>query len=297
VSTSSIIAPYTLAEIARPTGGLAMLAVDQREALRLMFAASGAPTPVPDSALTEFKVAATRTLSPLASGVLVDRDFSLQAVVDANAVNPGCGLIVAADSFHPGNGIPVDTVTIDESIDPVAVRALGGVALKLLVLWREDEPAETRAEMVAEFVRRCRLAGLLAIIEPVVRPSRRGSGFDKESAILAAARELGDTGADLYKGEMPRSGQGSDRELYDACRRLDDAIAMPWVILSSGVEPDLFPGAVRQAVRAGANGFLAGRAVWSCTLPMADKTTALADLALPRLRRLGDIVDETLQER
>ena len=33
--------PYTLNDIARPGGGFAMLAVDQREAMRLMFAAAG----------------------------------------------------------------------------------------------------------------------------------------------------------------------------------------------------------------------------------------------------------------
>lgn len=34
---------YTLKDITRPSGGFAMLAVDQREAMRLMFAAAGAP--------------------------------------------------------------------------------------------------------------------------------------------------------------------------------------------------------------------------------------------------------------
>ena len=32
---------YTLKEIARPSGGFAMLAVDQREAMRTMFSAAG----------------------------------------------------------------------------------------------------------------------------------------------------------------------------------------------------------------------------------------------------------------
>ena len=64
---------------------------------------------------------------------------------------------------------------------------------ELLVLWREDEPAEERLAMVDKFVRRCRSAGLVSIIEPVVRPPRRGWDFDRESAIVAAAAELGGT--------------------------------------------------------------------------------------------------------
>lgn len=295
--STTTAAAHTLADISRPSGGFAMLAVDQREAMRLMFAAAGAQTPVPDSALTEFKVAATEILSPYASAVLVDRDFCLDAVLAAGAVAPSCGLMVAADAFHPGNGIPVDSVTIDEGIDPQAARDCGAAALKLLVLWREDEPAEARLAMVQEFVRRCRSVGLVSIIEPVVRPPRRGSSFDRDNAILAAAKELGDTGADLYKGEMPLAGDAPDAELFDACRRLNDQLRSPWVILSSGVHADLFGNAVRIACRAGASGFLAGRAVWASVVGARNPKTMLADISMPRLRRLGEIVDEALASR
>lgn len=51
---------YTLKDITRPSGGFAMLAVDQREAMRLMFAAAGAPVPVTDRHLTDFKVNAAK---------------------------------------------------------------------------------------------------------------------------------------------------------------------------------------------------------------------------------------------
>lgn len=51
---------YTLKDITRPSGGFAMLAVDQREAMRMMFAAAGAPVPVTDQNLTDFKVNAAK---------------------------------------------------------------------------------------------------------------------------------------------------------------------------------------------------------------------------------------------
>ncbi len=54
---------YTIKDITRASGGFAMLAVDQREAMRLMFAAAGAKTPVADSVLTDFKVNAAKILS------------------------------------------------------------------------------------------------------------------------------------------------------------------------------------------------------------------------------------------
>ena len=85
----------------------------------------------------------------------------------------------------------------------------------------------------------------LSIIEPVVRPPRRGDKFDREQAIIDAAKELGDSGADLYKVEMPLYGKGTaTRACSSASQRLNDHINMPWVILSSGVDEKLFPRAV-----------------------------------------------------
>ncbi|WP_318390905.1 sulfofructosephosphate aldolase [Enterobacter sp.] len=288
---------YSLKDITRPSGGFAMLAVDQREAMRLMFAAAGAPQPVTDQVLTDFKVNAAKTLSPYASAILVDQQFCYRQVVEQQAIAPSCGLIVAADAFIPGNGIPVDSVAIDKRVDPQAVKRDGAKALKLLVLWRSDEDADARLEMVREFNHLCHTNGLVSIIEPVVRPPRQGDTFDREQAIIDAARELGDSGADLYKVEMPLYGKGTQSALLSAAQKLNDNIAMPWVILSSGVDEKLFPRAVRVAMTAGASGFLAGRAVWSSVVGLPDTDLMLRDVSAPKLQRLGEIVDEMMAKR
>jgi len=288
---------YTLKDITRPSGGFAMLAVDQREAMRLMFAAAGATQPVTDQVITDFKVNAAQVLSPYASAILVDRQFCYHQVVEQRAVAPGCAMIVAADEFIPGNGIPVDSVIIDRSVDAAAVRRDGGKALKLLVLWRSDEDPQQRLEMVSEFNQICHAQGLLSIIEPVVRPPRRGDKFDREQAIIDAAKELGDSGADLYKVEMPLYGKGSQQTLLAASQKLNEHIHMPWVILSSGVDEKLFPRAVSVAMQAGASGFLAGRAVWSSVIGLPDTGMMLRDISVPRLQRLGEIVDDMMSRR
>lgn len=82
--------------------------------------------------------------------------------------------------------------------------------------------------------------------------------FDREQAIIDAAKELGDSGADLYKVEMPLYGKGARSDLLTASQRLNGHINMPWVILSSGVDEKLFPRAVRVAMEAGASGFPGG---------------------------------------
>lgn len=288
---------YTLKDITRPSGGFAMLAVDQREAMRLMFAAAGAPVPVTDQHLTDFKVNAAKILSPYASAILVDQQVLLSP--DCRAAGRGqqlrddCG----GRRVYSGNGIPVDSVAIDKNVDAQAVKRDGGKALKLLVLWRSDEDPQQRLEMVKAFNTLCHDNGLLSIIEPVVRPPRRGAAFNREQAIIDAAKELGDSGADLYKVEMPLFGKGTQQELLAASQKLNENIAMPWVILSSGVDDKLFPRAVSVAMQAGASGFLAGRAVWSSVIGLPDTEMMLRDISVPKLQRLGEIVDEMMARR
>ncbi|MCK3658108.1 aldolase [Pasteurellaceae bacterium Pebbles2] len=288
---------YTIKDIARTSGGFAMLAVDQREAMRNMFASAGIKRPISDQVLTDFKVKAAQILSPYASAVLVDNQFCYKQIVEQKAISPQSSMIVAMDKFIPGNGIPVDKVELDKEINPHEVRSNGGKALKLLVLWREDEDSNQRLDMVNDFIKTCRSAGLVSIIEPVVRPPRIGDKFDREKALIDAAKELGDCGADLYKGEMPLFGKGESSKLLDATKALNDQINMPWVILSSGIDPNLFCRSVRIAMQAGASGFLAGRAVWSSVIGLPDTELMLKDISAPRLQHLAHIVDEMMSSK
>lgn len=282
--------------LARPSGGLAMLAVDQREALRAMIAESTgrALNTVPDLELTRFKLAAAEHLSPLASALLVDRQFGWDAVVNADVVAPSCALIAAADKFVPGATEFVADSVIDESVDPATVRQQGAKALKLLVVWRPDGEPASRKAMVEDFVTRCRAAGLISIIEPVSRAPHSGGAWDVDGGILAAARELGGLGADIYKSEVPTHGLGTDCEIEAACAALTDAIDGAWVVLSSGVAAERFPETVALACRQGASGFLAGRAIWASVVAERDLTGALRTTAADRLKRLCGVVDENI---
>ncbi len=280
----------TLAALARPSGAFAMLAVDQREGLRAMLA-QHRPGPVPDSALTEFKLQVIRALTPYASAVLVDRELAWRQTVDERAVAPGCGLIAAADVLLASADEVVAAVEIDDLVVPEVVRDEGAVALKLLVLWRPRDPAEPRVAMVDDFIARCRRAGLASIVEPVTRRPRDGGAWDREAAILGAAVELGRRGADIYKGEVPYFGTGPEADIRAACAAITRSVASPWVVLSSGVPQDAFPQAVEWACREGASGFLAGRGIWAGTIGQQDVPRALREDAVPRLRRLCEIVD------
>lgn len=293
---SQTATPTVLTPLARPSGAFAMLAVDQREALRNMLAAHRQGH-VTDADVTSFKLRAVEELTPYASAVLLDRQFVLDQALEQGAIDPSCALIAGADEFIPGPGEVVADVRIDEGVDPDHYRKAGAVALKLLVVWRPDEGPQRRVAMVSDFVARARTAGLAAIIEPVTRPPRDGSAFDREASILAAARELGELGADLYKAEVPFNGRGDEAALRRACAAMTEMVPSPWVVLSSGVDPDDFPRAVELAVAEGASGFLAGRAVWQSCTAADDVTGCLRSEATQRLQRLTEVVDTAIAGR
>jgi len=281
------------------SGGFAMVALDQRESMRAMFAEHQA-APVTDDRLTSFKVAAGRILGPHASAVLVDKEFGLDRFVDDEVLGGQTALIAAADRLSSRGEEIVADAELDESVDPFECRDRGVAAMKLLVIYRPDGDQRVRIGMVERFVQRCRAAGLLSIVEPVSRPPASGSGtsattgWDWDAGVLAAAEELGSRGADLYKAEVPLHGLGSDDEIRRRCAKLTDLIGSPWVVLSSGVPEDTFAKAVTLACCEGASGFLAGRAVWRSCIGRPDVELALREEAVPRLRHLADIVADVV---
>lgn len=281
--------------IATPAGAFAMVAMDQRESLRSMLE-EHRPTPVPDQALTAFKLDVVTELSPRASAILIDVQFGLEAVLRAGALAPGCGLMVASDSLVQEPGGPVTDTSLDRSIDPQALRRSGASALKILVIWRPDRSPEDRAALVTAFVGLCHRAGLLALVEPVIRPPQsRNVLYDREAGIVQAARELGPLGMDVYKAEVPMYGRASQSEIARRAERVTAALPCPWVVLSQGVEVADFPAAVEASCRGGASGFLAGRAIWSDVVGAGDHAAALREVSVPRLQGLRETVDRLAQ--
>jgi sulfofructosephosphate aldolase len=278
--------------LARPSGAFAMLALDQRESLRTMLAAHG-QGPIEDAALAAFKVDAARALSAHASAVLLDVDFGLEPVRAANALPPTAGLIVAADRLVQEPGGPVEDTGVDEAV--LADEAIGAIAAayKLLVIWRPDVGEAARARTVSAFLDGCRRRNRPGIVEGIVRAPAGTEATPDEHAdfVVAAARELGAFGPDVYKAEVPTHGRSDDAAVTAGAARLTETLACPWVVLSNGTTPERFPDATIAACRGGASGFLAGRAIWLSSVAAADPRHDLETVAAPRLAALAARVD------
>jgi sulfofructosephosphate aldolase len=261
----------TLDALARESGTFVMVAMDQRESLRTMFRAHGLDDG--DERMERFKIAVARELAPHASGFLIEPDF-------VGAVGPFVehGLILAVDILEQDRGGIVEDTTLDEA----AVPPSGVVALKLLVIWRDDERRDDRLETARRFVELARGRGLLSVLEPVVRD---------DAQIVEAARELGAVRPSLYKCQVPLQGRGDAAEITRRCREIDAVLPVPWVVLSQGVDPADFPRAVAASCKGGASGTLAGRAVWTPAVGEDDPTGSLRSYSVPRLHELAAIVE------
>lgn len=283
----------TLDAIARESGGLAMVAMDQRESLRAMFDAAGAGRPA-DDVLTDFKRNVADTLGPMASGFLIDRHYGFEHVRDSAVLPPSTGLILAADALTQADGGPVEETALDDVVVADDFSLEGVSALKLLVIWRRDDKREARVQLTRDFIAAARRRGVLSVLEPVVRatPAETAAGtWDLDAAIREAARELSPLGPSIYKSQVPLLGTGTPVEQYEASVKLNAAVTGPWIVLSQGVERNAFLPAVEAACRAGASGFLAGRALWSDVVGSPDVARDLRELSVPRLERLRDVVD------
>lgn len=284
-------ARHTLAALARPSGALAMVAMDQRESLRTMMRDAGRSVPG-DADLVEFKLAVAHALGPHASAFLIDEEFGAGRA--APILPPSCGMILAVDALDQAPGGPVLDTSLDTALLAPDADRHGAVAVKLLLIWRRDDGRAAHADMAREFIRLAAARGMLSVLEVVVRPTEReleSGAWDQEAAAIEAARQLSPLGQSLYKVQVPLAGRADAATLERACAELGAAITGPWVVLSQGVAIADFAGAVRAACRGGASGFLAGRAVWSDVVGRPDTVQALADVSVPRVRGLIDLVD------
>src|SRR5450759_1385551 len=285
----------TLDDIARD-GIFAIIAMDQRNTLRRMFAAVGIEATDEDMRTSKADVA--RALTPIASGILFDPTYGVPAVTQTGALHSSCGLLVASEPSVRGsfNGEP--RTHRDPELDSQWVLDQGGDANKFFAQLRADRPAPKPGEpdlaaecleAVRQVVQDARAVGIPSVIENLVYPlpDEDLSGARREDAIIEAARALNEIDCDLLKLEYPGSPEG--------CRRLAEVLDRPWAVLSAGVPFEEFTQVLQIAFdEGGASGFIAGRSVWRESLPLqgAERKTFLDTIAKPRLESLIEVASK-----
>lgn len=302
-------------------GRFSMLAVDQRDSLRRMFARQHGvePSDVTPEQLRQVKRVVTRSVAPMATGLLTDPLYGYPASIDVLPSQVGVLLSGEETGYVKTDEGERRTRLLDDW-SPARILRSGADALKLLVYHHPDATPETRRheqEIVASVGEACAKAGLAFILEVVTYPLADAAedpvkqARRKPDLVVDAAETFSDPRyqVDVLKLEFPanlkfvedyrQESFGRGVGVYDratvkrACERLNQAAGVPWVILSSGVGMDEFVETLKLANDAGASGFLCGRAVWKNIVeyaPDADAMTRfMEETGKPRVERLLEV--------
>jgi tagatose 1,6-diphosphate aldolase len=282
---------------ASPRGTFAVLALDHRQNLRRELRPAD-PESVTYDEMVDFKRAAVRALAPVATGTLLDPEIGAAQCIADGSLPARAGLIVAVEASG-FEGPP--TARISRILDGWSIekaKRMGTSAAKLLVYYHPEAPnAADQERLVAEVAADCRALDLALFVEPLSFSILEGqtlAGEARRRVVIETARRLTAIGGDILKAEFPYDPSTTDRGLWrEACAELDEASAVPWVLLSGGVDEATFEAQVSAACDAGASGVLVGRSVWAeaATMAPAARDAFLATTGRERLGRLADLVE------
>lgn len=272
-------------------GRLKMMAIDQRMSLERSLRTILGRAPEYEE-IVSVKRAVTGALGPYATAVLIDVEYGYPRCVLELPGDVGLLLAYERPGFEPsGPGGRERRSALIEGWSVEKARRAGANAIKLLLFYRPEASAETNefqkvlARQVGEECARLEVPFLLELLGyPLDEPGADSPEYArrKPEIVIESAREFSrpEYGVDLLKLEFPaelkycyefsrRQFDAAEREaVYDVaqvrahCRGLDEASAVPWVILSAGVGIAEFLVNVELACEAGASGFLCGRAIW-----------------------------------
>lgn len=275
-----------LEAVADSRGVIAALAIDQRGAMRSLFAkAMGVdPANVPGEMLVTFKQAVSRILTPHASAILLDPEYGLPA---AKLRAKSAGLLLAYEQTGYDKQVWGRVPRLLEGWTVQRLVEAGADCVKLLLYYSTVSYAEINFAK-HEFVRRvgaeCAEADVPFFLELV----SYGEGREDTSAEFAevkpevVARSMAEFSKPEYRVDVLKVGvpvsmnyvEGSPsagteilysrEEAVDYYRRAAEQTQIPFIYLSQGVSNETFLYALELAAEAGVNfsGVLCGRATW-----------------------------------
>lgn len=267
---------WGMRRMADANGIFKMTAVDQRPPITGPIAKHLGTEKAPWEEVARFKRLLVETLQNNSTAMLLDPHYAIPHAIDA--MDPCRGLIVTLEDSvfreTPGGRL---SSTID-AWSVGKIKRMGGDAVKVLAWYRPDAAADVcRAQQ--DFTKRigeaCANYDIPFLFELLVYPltddtHQTGDYVEmkgkKADHVLASVEEFAkpDYGIDVFKLESPVNAGDVDgsSEVQRAFDEMGHIAGRPWVMLSAGAGKPEFRRILEHAFRAGASGFLAGRAIW-----------------------------------
>ena len=292
-----------LQQLADSRGMMTMCAIDHRGALRKALNEKN-PAAVSHRDIVDFKLDLCRAVAPSASAILLDPEYGAGQAIGMGVLPGPKGLLVSMEkSGYAGDSAARITELLPDWSVKKAKR-MGASAVKLLIYFRPDLKgvASKQLDLVAGLAEQCIQEDIAFLVEPVSYPVGEGEASKEKFAetkpglVIETARQITALPIDVLKAEFPtdiRFEQDEGR-LLKLCRELNRASRLPWVLLSAGVDFDSFRKQVEIACKAGACGFLAGRALWQEGAKIGSRDERMRffqNTAAPRLKELAKIAD------
>ena len=267
--------------MADAAGRFKMTAVDQRPPIKNLIRTRLGTVEAPWEDVAGFKELLIRELQGESSAMLLDPHYAYPRGVTLLDASLGMILTLEDSIFEETPGGRLSAEIDDWSVEKI--KRAGGDGVKLLTWYRPDaEPAVCRAQQ--DFTARvgdaCARFDIPFVFELLVYPLARDAEQTRDYVEMKTKRpelvlESVETfaaprfGVDLFKLEspvaaddVPEAGAEGSAEVQRWFDQLGRAAGRPWVMLSAGAGMDEFARVLAHAYRAGASGYLAGRAIW-----------------------------------
>jgi len=292
-----------LQQLADSKGIMTMCAIDHRGALRRTLNKRN-PDAVSYQDMVDFKLDLCQAVAPVASAILLDPEYGAGQAISAGLLPGSKGLLVSLEK----TGYTGDSMARITELLPgwsvKKVKKMGASAVKLLIYLRPDlkDIASKQLDLVARLADQCLAEDIAFLVEPVSYPIEGGGASSKKFAeikpglVIETARRITALPIDVLKAEFPADikFEQDEGKLLGLCRELNQASRLPWVLLSAGVDFESFRKQVKIACKAGASGFLAGRALWQEGAKIRSRDERMKffqNTAVPRLKELAEIAD------
>jgi len=293
-----------LQHISTVDGVFTICAADHRGSLKTLIEKEQGET-VNHQDIVDFKLELCDAIAPYSSAFLFDPIYGAAQCIAGNVLPPDTGLLVSIEEsgYQSDPGGRITNLLKGWGVEKI--KRMGGSAVKILVYYRPDLEEVTRKQLktVKMLSEECIKYDIPFLVEPVSYPVKKEKddrlqfAIKKPALVIETARQITALPLDVLKSEFPVDmSYETDREkIMTICQELNEAFRLPWVLLSAGVDYDMFREQVKIACKAGASGFLGGRAIWQEVAKFADKKDRIKFLnntVVERFKELADIASE-----
>jgi len=293
-----------LQQLADDDGFLNICAVDHRGALQRALNEKN-PDAVSYQDMVDFKLDLCRAVVPFVSAVLLDPVYGASQAIAAGILPGHVGLLVSMEKTGYSGESTARLTELLPDWNVSKAKRMGASAVKLLIYFRPDlkDVASRQLELVARLAEECVEEDIPLLVEPVSYPvervgvSSRKFADMKPELVIETARQITALPIDVLKAEFPAdvSFERDEAKLLGYCQELDRTSRLPWVLLSAGVDFPAFKNQVEIACKAGASGFLAGRALWQEGAQIHSREERMdffKNTAASRIRELTELVNK-----